>query len=279
MPMAGVEHKTCWWACFVSVVVAMVFFAPVTLGWQPGTLGRSVDMPEVIEPDESRLIIGVVHRVIDGDSVELFLDGRVVAYELAGADAPELLENVSISLRGSQEAKDYLLAVLEGEQIAVLNDLRRPIDARGRKRGYLYRMPDMLFVNLEMVRLGHSKHARDATGFNNPAMLWAQERARDARKGVWSPEPVKAAQSAPVVAEPKVKEPVVQEPAEVVEQAHEPVLNSGSQLMVYVTKSGTKYHTKDCQHARESGVATPIEKVRESHDPCKVCKPGDNEDD
>ncbi len=285
--MVGAGHKSCWGACIVCMVIAMVF-APVTLGWQPRTpdrtQGRIVEMPEVEEPEQSRLVFGVVHRVIDGDSVELFLDGRIVAYELAGADAPEVLENESVSLRGSEEARDYLLALLEGEQIAVLNDSRRPMDARGRKRGYLYRMPDGLFVNLEMLRLGFSKHARDPAGFNNPVMMWAQDRARDARKGVWSPDLEKIEVSEPAVVQPApIKSErgnsAADEPAELQEQVPDPVSKSGSRLVVYITKSGTKYHTKDCQHARESGVATPIEKVRESHDACKVCKPDDSGND
>jgi len=159
---------------------------PVAMGDEP----RAVPMPEVVEPAEDRLVVGVVHRVIDGDSVELFLNGRVVAYELAGADAPEVLDGLGVVLRGSVEAKAYLVGLVDGEQIAVLPDARRPTDVRGRRRGYLYRMPDRLFVNLEMIRLGHAKHARDPMGFNHPVMKWAQGRARDAHKGVWARMPV-----------------------------------------------------------------------------------------
>ena len=268
----GIEFVRGRGTAALLAVVTLVFCAPVVMGGQPG--GRA--MPEVAGPDDDRLIVGVVHRVIDGDSVELFLDGQIVAYELAGADAPEVLEKGSVSLRGGAEARGYLLALLSGEQVAVLPDVFRPVDALGRRRGYLYRMPDKLFVNLEMVRLGFSKHARDARGFNEPAMVWAQGRARDARKGVWSPVPVpvEVAKAKPAAAEPAKEEPAADEPSRV--DVEVSVLEpAAGYLMVYVTKSGTKYHTKDCQHARVSGVATPLEKVESTHEACKVCNPGD----
>lgn len=257
---------------FVAAVLSVCVFQ--AMGGEP----RGKPMPDVVGPDEGRLIVGVVHRVIDGDSIELFIEGEIVAYELAGADAPDILEDGAISLRGSQEARTYLLALLDGEQIAVLPDTRRPTDARGKKRGYLYRMPDKLFVNLEMVRLGFSKHARNPAGFNNPVMLWAQGRARDARKGVWSPVPVEVAKSVPVTAEPAKNELVTDEPSLVDAEESVPESSAGS-LMVYVTKSGTKYHTKDCQHARASGVAKRLDEVESTHKACKVCNPGNAGDD
>ncbi|MBL4809953.1 MAG: thermonuclease family protein [Phycisphaerales bacterium] len=235
-------------------------------------------MPRVIGPDAGRLLPAVLHRVIDGDSVELFVEGAVVRYELAGADAPDILfvggeaEGVAF-LRGSDEARGYLKTLLDGEQLAVLVDPRRGTDARGFRRGYVYRMPDGLFVNLEMVRLGFSKHARDPSGFNDAVMLWAQDRARAARKGVWSPVPVEVQQIEPVV-EPAGKT-VVDESESVDSVVIESDLALAvDSMVVYVTESGSKYHTKKCQHARDSGIARRLDEVESTHQACKVCKPG-----
>lgn len=298
------EHQSRF-VCYPECVIVLVLFAVFGI---TDVAAQSVDarndsdkkidthisfplksMPEVLAPDEELLRVGVVHRVIDGDSVELFLDGQIVSYELAGADAPEILEDQESVLRGSMEAKGYLEGLVVGERVAVLPDQRRAADVRGRLRGYLYRMPDMLLVNLEMVRVGHAKHARDPMGFNNKAMLWAQDRARSARKGVWSPAPV-IENPAPMQLfaastdsqEPKshssggVRSTDVDEPPQSTQQAEKApskVLSQGLDPVVYVTRSGSKYHRKDCQHARATGTAKRRDELDSTYTPCKVCKP------
>ena len=43
---------------------------------------------------------------------------------------------------------------------------------------------------------------------------------------------------------------------------------------VYITKSGTKYHLATCEHAKQSGQATPLVKVQSTRSPCHVCLSG-----
>ncbi len=250
---------------------AVLFFAQaVAVGDEPAAR----PMPRVIEPDADRLVAAVLHRVIDGDSVELFVQGAVVRYELAGADSPDILTedgkgDGAAILRGSAEARSYLKSLLDGEQLAVMTDPRRGINPRGHRRGYVYRMPDGLFVNLEMVRLGFSKHARDPSGFNDSVMLWAQDRARDARKGVWLPVPKPAAVD--VVSTDGAG--AVEVPEEIAEEVE--VEQAVESSMVYVTEFGSKYHSKDCQHVRGSGIAKDRNEIEDSLKACKVCKPDD----
>jgi len=250
--------------------VVLFFVQAVAVGGEPAAR----PMPRVIEPDADRLVPAVLHRVIDGDSVELFVQGAVVRYELAGADSPDILmgdgegEGPAL-LRGSAEARSFLKSILDGEQLAVLADPRRGTDARGFRRGYIYRMPDGLFVNLEMVRLGFSKHARDPSGFNSAVMLWAQDRARDARKGVWYPAPKPA-----VVGVVKSSDDGAAEASEEVVEVLE-VEQAAENSVVFVTEYGSKYHTKDCQHVRDSGIAKNRSEIEDSHKACKVCKPDD----
>lgn len=252
-----------------------------------GVVLQSKPMPELDEPDERLLRSGVVHRVIDGDSVELFVDGQIVAYELAGADAREILDGQETQLRGSVEAKVYLEGLIVGEQIAVLPDRKRATDARGRLRGYLYRMPDMMLVNLEMVRVGHAKHARDPLGFNDTVMLWAQERAKSARKGVWSPTPIQPAPNQLTAEVPAASGGQLAAQNELnraegsaeIDDADRQVdraassTDGGTGRVVYVTRSGSKYHRKDCQHARASGIAKDRDSLDAEYKPCKVCEP------
>lgn len=241
------------------------------------------EMPEVLEPDQSKLIVGVVREVLDGDSLEVFHDGKVVRYELAGADAPDILnrsDETAVQIAGSVEARSYLFSLLDGEQVGLYVDPKKRTDVRGQPLAYLYRLPDKLFVNLEMVRLGHAKHARDPGGWNNAALLWAQNRAKDAQKGVWDPERIKVARQQAQSA--KLDQQNVQAKAKTVKAPAldiQPITQTSVSDTVFVTKSGTKYHTKDCQHVGESAIEMDRSSVTDSHKPCKVCKPDETDSD
>lgn len=44
--------------------------------------------------------------------------------------------------------------------------------------------------------------------------------------------------------------------------------------IVYITKSGSKYHTVDCSHLSKSKIAKTLSEVKASgYEPCKTCKP------
>lgn len=55
----------------------------------------------------------------------------------------------------------------------------------------------------------------------------------------------------------------------------EPVGSTGSDgQIVYVTKSGSKYHTADCSHLSKSKIAKTLSEAKASgYEPCKSCKP------
>ena len=44
--------------------------------------------------------------------------------------------------------------------------------------------------------------------------------------------------------------------------------------IVYVTKSGTKYHQEDCRHLSKSKIPISLEQaLQQGFEPCDVCKP------
>ena len=42
---------------------------------------------------------------------------------------------------------------------------------------------------------------------------------------------------------------------------------------VYVTKHGTKYHTKNCRYVKNAAIAKDYSDVVGKYDPCSVCNP------
>jgi hypothetical protein len=52
--------------------------------------------------------------------------------------------------------------------------------------------------------------------------------------------------------------------------------DSGSApVMVFITKSGARYHRQGCRYLRTGGVPTPLEEVKADgrYRPCTVCRP------
>ena len=45
------------------------------------------------------------------------------------------------------------------------------------------------------------------------------------------------------------------------------------ETIVYITRTGSKYHRADCRYLRESSIVTTLKKARAGYGPCKVCKP------
>lgn len=62
---------------------------------------------------------------------------------------------------------------------------------------------------------------------------------------------------------PKVETPVVEEP--IVEETKE--------IIVYVTKTGAKYHTSSCRYLSKSKIPISLKNAKLSYTPCKVCDP------
>jgi hypothetical protein len=53
-----------------------------------------------------------------------------------------------------------------------------------------------------------------------------------------------------------------------------PVSQDGQALIVYITKSGKKYHEDGCRYLKSSKIETTLEDVgKRGLTACKVCKP------
>lgn len=69
--------------------------------------------------------------------------------------------------------------------------------------------------------------------------------------------------------------PPEQTPAAVNElQIHEePTHQAPQSITVYVTKSGTKYHSEGCRYLKKSCIAKDLDRVKLTYKPCSKCNP------
>jgi micrococcal nuclease len=130
---------------------------------------------------------GRIERVVDGDTIIARLDsGARERVRLIGVDTPESVKPGTpvqcFALRASALTK----SLLEGRRVRLVLDAE-PRDRYDRLLAYVYRLPDGLFVNAELVRRGFAQtltippNVRFAERF---AALARQ--ARDAGRGLWA---------------------------------------------------------------------------------------------
>jgi micrococcal nuclease len=132
--------------------------------------------------------IARVERIVDGDTVVVRLDGRSTRIRLIGVDTPESVDPRRPVERFGREATAFLKELVEGRSVRVeFEPGRSHRDRYGRTLAYLYRQPDGLFVNLEIVARGFG-HAYVKYPFTSIDEFRAAERqAREQRRGLWAP--------------------------------------------------------------------------------------------
>ncbi len=126
-----------------------------------------------------------VVRVVDGDTVILSIEGKEYRTRLIGVDTPETVHPSKPVEEFGKEASAFLKNLLTGEKVWLEYETGNREDRYGRLLAYLYRQPDGLFVNLEIVRQGYG-HAYTQYPFQHMETFRSYERkAREAGKGLW----------------------------------------------------------------------------------------------
>ena len=191
-----------------------------------------------------------VIRVIDGDTVKIDYNGKATNVRLIGVDTPETVHpNKPVEAYG-KEASNFTKNLLRGESVYLRFDTNRT-DTFGRLLAYLYRAPDGLFVNLEIVRQGYG-HAYTQFPFKHMELFrYYGNRARTAGKGLYGI--------------PQARVTSLSEASTAVE--------SESEGEVYRTRTGKKYHRGSCSSLRRSKIPISLAEAKERYGPCGRCNP------
>jgi len=124
-----------------------------------------------------------VARVIDGDTIDVLIDGRTERVRYIGVDTPETVDPRKPVQCFGREASQKNKELVEGKEVRLEKDITDR-DAYGRLLRYVF-VGDT-FVNRELVRLGY------ATVYTFPPnvryvqeFLQAQKEARVEQRGLW----------------------------------------------------------------------------------------------
>jgi micrococcal nuclease len=153
----------------------------VTLSTAAGGCGTN-DAEVASEPGTA-----IVERVVDGDTIQVHIEGRDERVRLVGIDTPESVRPGApvecYALAASARTKALLPA---GTKVRLVRDVEER-DQYGRLLAYVYRADDDLFVNLALTREGYAEPLTVPPNVAHAAEFVAA--ARDARargRGLWA---------------------------------------------------------------------------------------------
>ena len=175
--------------------------------------------------------------IIDGDTIKINYQGKLTTVHLIGVDTPETVHPQKPVEPFGKEATYFLKNLLLDESVYLRFDVQKT-DKFGRTLAYLYRAPDGLFVNLELVRQGYGKVYTVFPFKHKTLFQHYGGQAQKAGRGLWNADP----QPLPT-------------------------------KTVYITRTGAKYHLGNCRYLKSSKIPISLEKAKQNYTPCSVCKP------
>ena len=126
----------------------------------------------------------LVTRIIDGDTIEVQIDGAIYKVRYIGIDAPELDDTRAEFCALAQEATRYNQQLVRGKTVRMEKDISET-DKYGRLLRYVY--VDDVFVNAELVRQGlaWAKVYEPDIKYQD-TLEKAEAEARESGRGIWA---------------------------------------------------------------------------------------------
>ena len=235
-------------------LTAIVFAASLVIA-QPSP---TTPEPHLDLPDLSKLTSGRVTRVLDENTLLIEVDGKNTRYDLLGISG-------ALQIKEQRElCADMLKRLLLEERVVIQHDPRGEFTPANRRAGYIFRATDTLFVNLELIRNGYARHTDAGMSAHLDAFVHAQRRAETLKLGIWDPD-------ANIITLTDEPEPNT-EPTQTKTQPAPATITTPTNA-IYITPHGKKYHRKDCPHLTDAAKPTTREDIKDSHQPCKTCRP------
>jgi micrococcal nuclease len=177
-----------------TLFTALVLLALLLAGCQA--------VPSLIEPREPELPHGEaaqsripehwtparVQRVVDGDTIQVSVEGQYYTVRYIGIDSPETVRPDHPVEWMGPEATAANEALVGGKMVYLEKDVSET-DRYGRLLRYVY-LADGTMVNAELVRQGYAYSSTYPPDVKYQELLNRSEReAREAGRGLWGPQP------------------------------------------------------------------------------------------
>ncbi len=255
--------------CLLALAIFAAFFTP---GPRAVKAEPQQQPPALGQPDIRRDFTGLskhrVKRVLEGGAFAVERDGKEVTIRFVGVTTLQRVAPGAPNPEDVRRASEFLSDLLLGEEV-YLEESEVPTKTQkdGPQQFYVYRAPDGLFVNLEILRQGYGQTLTDPP-FRHQNRFQATERqAKEANKGLWTKDKDQPAKA------PKATAPAPPA-AETPKRVEQPPKQEDSQsITVYVTKTGAKYHVGSCRYLSKSKIPVNLKDAKARYSACSVCRP------
>lgn len=190
-------------------------------------------------------ITGTVERVVDGDTIKVWIGNTLETVRYIGVDTPETVHpNRGVEPYG-KAASEFNRGLVDGRSVRLEFDVERR-DHYGRLLAYVY--VDTIFVNAELISQGFAQLMTVPPNVQHvDQFISLQGIARDANLGLWGLESSRI--------DPQSD------------------LQIGEDIIVYITRTGSKYHSAGCHHLSKSMIPIHLSEAMKSYEACSVCLP------
>jgi len=173
----------------VAALVLAALFASVTVVAGRATRALRSLNPLVLldagDGDPTSRVVEVA-EVIDGDTISVRVEGHTHTVRLLGIDTPETKDpRRPVQCYGPEATRRATELLPPGTEVRLEPDVERR-DRYDRVLAYVYRVPDGLFVNLELARGGYADVLTYPPNVSHTAELSAAvAEARREQRGLW----------------------------------------------------------------------------------------------
>lgn len=215
-----------------------------------------------------------VIRVVDGDTIEAKIGQVNEKIRLIGVDTPETKHPSKPVEYYGKEASNYTASKLSGKTIYLELDVQTR-DKYGRMLAYVWLSAPSQVNDKEIREKMFNAHLV-LDGYAQlltipPAVKYVdyftryQREARDNNKGLWAQPTTTAVKATTTTQKIVVTTTTLQSIAP---------QNYGSDVTVYITDTGKKYHNDGCQYLSKSKHPISLSGAKESgYTPCSRCNP------
>lgn len=181
--MSYFSHRAARFGIIPLFVVAAIFFHYNAV---PAFMHQSSAKKHTAPHIETGVLYSIV-RVIDGDTVDVDINGQTERIRLIGLDTPETVDPRKPVQCFGKEASDKAKSILTGQKVKIETDPSQGLrDKYGRLLAYIF-LPDGTLFNQTMIEEGYGHEYTYNLPYKYQTEFKAsQVRVRELKKGLWA---------------------------------------------------------------------------------------------
>jgi micrococcal nuclease len=204
----------------------------------------------------------LVVEIINGDTIVVDVNNQITKIRLIGVNMPEIQQPDRPAGKYNSQAASFTDNLLRGENVYIIDDPNQNgPDKFSRVLKYIYRAPDGLFVNAELLRQGYGRADTTLAFKYMTQFKQLEEFAKERKKGIWN------------IRQSEIEQPNVGK-SETISPPTLAVPPPQDNSIVYITKTGKKYHRSGCSFLSKSSTPIKLDDAKaRGYTPCGRCNP------